>query len=427
MVSFPHGCIAEFFLEQNMKHKSIFLRMVAVILLIALPFALFACGEEDNLESIDDDSYTLTLCGLVDGDGNPLADIVITKAQIKQLFAAKPVIYTDASPVFASDKTDDYGNKIPHAVKGVYLEDILAAYTQSATIDAYGSLTLNALDGYVTVATEEVFNSAGRGSKMIIALEYDGVTLTSAEKSGALRAVFPDQIANTWAKYLNKIEFSTSILQTPEVLGFTVLETITQGHGSYTGTATLGGEDVACEYFGLSLADLIEEEILNAMPSDKMHCYAWDYDSATDSYSEYSAWTKYDVYYGGWLLLERQIAEQQKEPLSRAPVFDGPDFSAGMTVKNILAVSVFHTSIVSFETAFTRFDTDAEDEFLLKNLLVLLNMFDMENNYSITTDGGQEIQLSASQMLTATVTEQDQKYFVHYGENAVEIVSLTII
>ncbi len=64
---------------------------------------------------------------------------------------------------------------IPHTVKGVYLEDLLADYTESAPINVYGRATLYATDGYVAVATDEVFDSDGRGNlKMVIALEFDG-------------------------------------------------------------------------------------------------------------------------------------------------------------------------------------------------------------------------------------------------------------
>ena len=69
-----------------------------------------------------------------------------------------------------------------------------AALTDSAGIEATGTMTLNATDGYVTVITEEIFNSSGRGSKMILALEYDGVTLNPDEKSGAIRRSSPTRL-----------------------------------------------------------------------------------------------------------------------------------------------------------------------------------------------------------------------------------------
>ena len=73
---------------------------------------------------------------MVDADNTPLADAVITKKQIKELYKTKPVNYTSYSPSYASDKTDDNGNPIPHTLKGVYLEDIIAAYTEGAPITA---------------------------------------------------------------------------------------------------------------------------------------------------------------------------------------------------------------------------------------------------------------------------------------------------
>lgn len=409
-----------------MSKKALFFRLSVILLLIVIPFALFACNKT-NPNDTTDDLYTLTLAGLVDADGNSIADTAITKAQIKTLFQSKPVVFDANNPAYASDKTDDNGNKIPHTLKGVYLEDIMAQLTASAGIDAYGSMTLNGADGYVTVATEEVFNSSGRGSKLIIAFEYDGISLTASEKSGALRAVFPDQIANCWAKKLNKIEFSTGILQSPAILKFTVLESLTQGFASYSGTTTINDALVNCTYFGIPLSALIDANVLNAQPTDKMHLLAWDYNSDTNSYIEYSAWTKHDVYSGGWLLSQRQLTGQDKEPLIRAPVFDGPDFSAGMTVKNILALSVYNSSVVSLETAFTRYDTDAQNAFYIKDLLVLLNMFDTDNSYTVTPLQGEAVTLTATQMISATVTKQGQSYLLNYGASSTTIASVAII
>jgi hypothetical protein len=192
-----------------MRKKKVFLFLTVWILISAVSFAFAACGKIEDEPQDNDDAYALTLSGLTDAQGTPLADIAISKSQIKALFESKPVIYTEANPCYASDKTDANGNKIPHSLKGVYLEDLLDAYTQSAPISVYTMLTLSALDNYVTVVTEEVFQSACGGSKMIIAFEYDGVTLTASEQSGALCAVFPDQPANKWARKLSKIEFST--------------------------------------------------------------------------------------------------------------------------------------------------------------------------------------------------------------------------
>lgn len=410
-----------------MSKKTLFLRLAAILLIIAIPFALLACDKNNPTDPTADDLYTLTLAGLIDASGNSIADVTITKAQIKTLFQSKPVVFDANNPAYASDKTDDNGNKIPHTLKGVYLEDIMAQLTASDGIDAYGSMTLNGTDGYVTVATEEVFNSAGRGSKLIIAFEYDGVSLTAAEKSGALRAVFPDQIANCWAKKLNKIEFSTGILQSPSILRFTVLESITQGISSYQGTTTINDSLVDCTYFGIPLSALIDANILNAQPTDKMHLLAWDYNSDTNNYTEYSAWTKYDVYSGGWLLSDRQLTGQNKQALTRAPIFDGPDFSAGMTVKNILALSVYNSGIVSLETAFARYDTDAEDSFYIKDLLILLNMFDTDNSYAVTSLQGNAVTLTATQMISATVTKQGQSYLLNYGTNSTTMASIAII
>lgn len=409
-----------------MKSKKWVAFLLILTLLLTVSFVCTACNKDEEEPPVDDDAYALTLRGMIDAQGAPLADTDITKAQIKTLFETKPVVYTYQNPCYASDKTDEQGNRIPHSLKGVYLEDLLAEYTQSATIDAYGSLTLSATDNYVTVATEEIFNSAGRGSKMIIAFEYDGVTLSQQEKSGALRAVFPDQIANCWAKKLKKIEFSTDILQTPAVSRFTLIEEI-EHYSNYEGTATLGGEEIDCTYYGIPVEWLIEEGILNAQATDKMHCSAWDYDSQTNTSREYSAWTKYDVYAGGWLLYERQVSGLDREPLTRTPVFDGPTFSAGMTVKNILALSVYNTAVVSFETSFDRFDDEEEGEFYIKDILLLLNMYDEDNSYRVTAPGGQTRVLTAAEIWASTVTKENGQYILNYNGGEIAIASVAIV
>lgn len=408
-----------------MRSNKFILAIVLVLILVLSALTFTACNDKnDTVITVSDDDYTLTLSGMVNADGTALADAVITKKQIKELYKTNPVNYTSESPAFASDKTDDNGNPIPHTLKGVYLEDLIAAYTEGAPITSYGSLTLNATDGYVTMATEDVFNSATRGSKMIIAFEYDGITLGVKQKSGALRAVFPNQIANVWAKKLNVIEFSTDILQTPQVQSFSIIETLIK-NSAYVGNYNAVEADGSYTYSGLKVSELIKADVYkNVGEFDKMCVVAWDFDDASNKYKEYVAWTKYDVYNGGYILTEGTKTGDPDWTLDRKPVFDGPDFNAGMTVKNVLALSAFKSSVVCMETAMKRFDPDEDgvkdSKFSIKDLLVLLNMYDDDNIYTVTKADNGTATLTHAEITAAKVSKNSaSNYVLTYNTNIV--------
>ena len=124
------------------------------------------------------------------------------------------------------------------------------------------------------------------------------------------------------------------------------------------------------------VSEPIKEHVFkNVGEFDKMCVVAWDFDDASNKYKEYVAWTKYDVYSGGYILTDGTKAGDPDWSLDRKPVFDGPDFNAGMTVKNVLSLSAFKSSVVSMDTAMKRFDPDEDgvkdSKFSIKDLLVL--------------------------------------------------------
>jgi len=263
---------------------------------------------------------------------------------------------------------------------------------------------------------------------MIIAFEYDGVLLNTSEKSGALRAVFPDQVANTWAKKLKTIEFSTEILLTPSVNQLYFYEYLDQEYrGYYSMVEEVLPEGTAnFRYYGFSIAELIDAEILNAQASDKMHLSAWDYNSESETWSEYQAWTKYEVYSVGYLLDQVEREEEGIEVLDRAPVFDGPTFSAGMTVKNVLAASVFNSSIVTLETAFKRYDTNTDGEIWVKDLLLLLNMYDEDDSYVITSIDNTTVEITAEQIFAAKFIRDGDKYTFNYDSESISFKKIEV-
>lgn len=405
-----------------------------IILTLIFSTILFTSCDKNKppTKEFADDDYTLTLSNLVDKDGNQIDDVVIKKSDIRALFKTKPVIHDDTNPVVASDKQDDDGNLIPHTLKGVYLEDLLAQYTTSGTIDKYASMTLSSTDGYVTVVTEDVFNSDLRGSKMIIALEYDGNVLNPNAKSGALRAIFPNQIANGWAKYLNKIEFSSEMLKTPTVYSLHILETL--NFETYGGSYTEETEDVVYTYSGLKISKLIgEDNILKGVKSvDKLSAVAWDFNSDTGKFNEYKTWVTYDVYNEGYLLTSGTLDTDDAWTLTRTPILDGPTYSDGMTVKNILSISVFHSAIVSLETAMKRYDADADgftdDSFKIKDLLLLLNMFDKDTDYIVTKLDGTKIEVSNAQMSQSIISKSTEStYVISYGDMSFEFKTIDMV
>lgn len=437
-----------YFRGKIMKISKLFLVTILTVIFAFSVISFTACNTDDGKLEVSDDEYTLTLKGLyriddsIAGDDKTVAlpDVVITKKQVKELYKTKPVNYTSNDPAYASDKTDDDGNLIPHSLKGVYLEDLMAKYSDSMAISEYGSLTLNAADGYVTVATSEVFDShnGAHGSKMIIAFEYDGVSLNAKERSGALRAVFPNQIANVWAKKLTVIEFSKEILTTPAVYEFSVFEAldVSDYGGGYEADKVTGNGTYHYTYSGIQISKLIGvDKVLKGITgADKMCVFGWDYNDATDKYTEYKVWTKYDVFNNGYILTSGVKDDDSASTLTRTPVFDGPDFGAGMTVKNLLSLSVFHSAVVVMDTAMTRWDPnadgDADGKFSVRDLLTHLNMYDDDNAYVITKPNGDTLSLTYAQITAAKVGKNatSGKYELHYDTNAtIEFAKIGIV
>ncbi|HQC55010.1 MAG TPA: molybdopterin-dependent oxidoreductase [Clostridia bacterium] len=423
------------------KLKTVILFSIVFALIISMTFFV-GCNDKpdtepdntnntNNTAPVTDDDYTLTLSGLQKVDGNLLEDVVIKKSTIKTLYETKPVIFDEDNPAVASDKQDDDGNLIPHTVKGVYLEDLLSDYTESAPINVYGSLSLYGTDGYVAVATDEVFDSDGRGSKMVIALELDGEVLTIKSGSGALRAIFHDQVANTWVKYLYKIDFSTELLKTPTVYSLYSLDEINST--TYGGQYTKEESDGNYTYYGLDISKMIgPTNILKGVQEiDKMSVVAWDYISGSDTYREYQKWATYDIYSNAYILTSGICDADASWTLTRTPILDGPAFPDGMSVKNVLSISVFHSAIVSFDVAMKRYDPDVDGKtdgsFNVKDLLILLNMFKPYTEYSVTKIDNTKVDVSYEQILGAKVTKnEDGKYTLNYEGKSIVFKAINV-
>lgn len=418
-----------------MKRK---LLVVFVIMLIAaLCLSAFACkaptddnaggnpsNEEDNEPSTEnDDDYVLEIEGIG-------AEIIsVTKAQIKALAQTKLVEYTKEEPCYTSDKTDEDNNPIPHWLKGVYLDDILAEYADGAVSGYYSSMVLKAEDGYENQLTQDTFSVEHGGSKMIIAYEYDGHELKPGEESGALRAVFPDQVANSWAKKLKKIIFTDAQLLPPAPTSLNFVELLGEDFdGSFQKDVTTGAGTSAYTFYGVSLAALFEAGILAAEESDKMYLNAWDYitDGTSSFYREYTNWKSYEYYSNAYLVYQYKVGDGEIQQESTAPNLDGENILKGMTVKNMLSLSVKSTALVCLDMAYERFDTDKNDTIMLSDVLGLVNMMNDKKTYTITTASDAQVQVSGDTLSSATLSKTQSGYTLNYGAESVAIKSISI-
>lgn len=414
-----------------MKRK---LLLVFVILLAAV-FCLSAVACEkppkdenlipgnNNPISQSDDDYILEIQGIG-------AEVInVTKTQIKALAATKLVEYTAQNPCYSSDKTDDDNNLLPHTLKGVYLDDILAEYADGAVSGYYSAMVLKGTDGYDNYLTQETFSEEHGGSKMIIAYEYDGNVLNPKAKSGSLRAVFPDQVANSWAKMLKRIIFSDAQLSPPAPTTLNFVELLDEEYnGTFTKDITTGIGTSAYTFYGISLAALLDDGILAAAEDDKMYLRAWDYitDGAQSFNREYTNWKSYEYYSDAYLVYSYKIGTGEVQSESNAPAFDGANILKGMTVKNVLSLSVKNTALVCLDMAFDRYDTDNNGIINFSDVLASVNMMNDKKTYTVKTTSDTLITLSGTMLAAATLEKTQSGYTLHYGEETLTIKSISI-
>ncbi len=369
-----------------MKRKHCAVVLTILMLLMLATFVFAGCDKPGDATPVNDDQYELTIEGLTP------TPLVLTKLQIKTVYELKKVTYTSSSPVYASDKQDDDGNLIPHTLKGVYLDDVLEKYAGGVVSGAYSSMALFATDGYETILTVDTFSQEHGGSKMILALEYDNVVLNSNQKSGALRAVFPNQSANSWAKKLSKISFSNATLNPPKATKVTFVEGLeeTKFNDSFEKQETISGETKNVSYYGLSLKKLFESGVLVSTQNDKMFMSAWDYvtDGQNGFTREYICFKSYEYFNDAFLVYKSQIEGSTLQNELHAPLFEGKNILKGMCVKNTLSMSVSSTALVSLKVAFDRFDSDENSKILLKDVLQLIKMNEENSSFKVVTSGG---------------------------------------
>ncbi|MGI6701920.1 MAG: molybdopterin-dependent oxidoreductase [Christensenellales bacterium] len=403
------------------------LSYILILALVALTL-LCACTPDEAPETPtpgetqSDEEYTLEIYGIT-------TDVItVTKAQIKALGETKAVEYTDDNPCYASDKTDDDGNLIPHTLKGVYLDDILDEYADGILSASFYSITLEAEDGYWTLVTNDVFNEDDGGNKVIIAYEYDGHVLDQTQKSGSLRAVIPNQNNGAWVKKLKKVTLGFDELTPPDTEKLIFMEFIgEQYYDSVVKEKNIGGNTVAVTYYGISLEKLLDAEILQGETSDKMFISAWDYvtNGTTGFYREYKNLKIYDHYSNAFLAFRYQEGEGEMLDYERAPLFTGENILDGMSVKNTLSVSVGKTALMSLQVAYEKFDENSDDKISFGDILTQVNLPDDET-YAVFDTNGTEYQITGAVLKNSTLEKSGANYVLKYGDNTLNLKSIEI-
>lgn len=167
------------------------MKKLSILLVLLMLLSLVACTPTDDY---NDDDYTITIKGLGQ-------DIAITKAQIKALDAVTLDNLT-AIDKFVEGTTDP----IVYSAKGVYLDDIIAAYCQDIdfSYDNYSRIVVTSTDSYSVTVVQQYFMF---DTKPLIAYQYNGNDITTNSSSGALRMVVDGSEQALWAKKLHTIQF----------------------------------------------------------------------------------------------------------------------------------------------------------------------------------------------------------------------------
>ena len=95
-----------------------------------------------------------------------------------------------------------------------------------------------------------------------------------------------------------------------------------------------------------------------------------------------------------------------------------------MTVKNVLSLSVYNNAIVCLEKARIRFAENNGNEFALRKLLDLLNMYDKDDDYIVTSPSGGTLTLTAEKVKTAVIAKENGTFVVKSGSSAVEVATV---
>ena len=97
-----------------------------------------------------------------------------------------------------------------------------------------------------------------------------------------------------------------------------------------------------------------------------------------------------------------------------------------MTVKNILAVSVFNSAIVSLNTAFERYDTNSDDSILIKSIRIKLKMYNEDDKDIVTATNEETAELTASEIFAASLVKDNGEYLLNYGNESIAVKKIAV-
>ncbi|MCL2675823.1 MAG: molybdopterin-dependent oxidoreductase [Firmicutes bacterium] len=402
-----------------MKNKRLFAALFAAIMVCAVVLAAcpdipnnpdeFEIAQAYTFAAASDDNYALELEGIAEGT------ISVTKGELKAFYNAnqdKRVIAISTDRIYVSDKDDqdNPGKKESCTLKGVYLDDVLAFKGIELSSNDFLSMTFFATDGYVKLSSANFRTGEGEtGSKIIIALEFQGEVLTPDSQSGALRAVLSVQPKNTWIKFLKKITFGDIVLSAPAINNVRLMETLP---ADYYDKFTEGSHI----YEGISFAKLLHAEtgIMTAAAADVAYIYATDGKIIAN---------EYNVYKDAFLVYtDKEGSTTEAVPVENAPVFYKKGMLSGMKVKGVYAANIKGNALVSMDLFM---GMHAQSGAVAMSKLVEVLKIPAVALYTIETDGG-AIDILASEFSAATIKKEGGNYILTYGGTSAVVKSFGV-
>jgi hypothetical protein len=389
-----------------------FLITLVIVAIVACPFLLFACNNGNGYENgestwtpIDDSGYVLTIRGL-----RSETDVIeITKGEIVALYEA--LLSVESRPAYLRGESDIFVAEGRNArrVKGVYLNDILAKYDTVLSSASFYTLGITSYGGReFNVLPATVFNPEIGGSNMIIAFWLDGRYLNQADvyNNGALRAIFPNQSANTWWKRIQTLQLGNAAVSfvQPPVTQIYFLETLPQNYfGTFTNRNML--------HHGLSLEALFDSGKLGGEANDFVYITAWDFNESKNLHELFFRIRRQQDITNAFIVFEQPAVSDPNQ--TRRFVLDGEDMPHTLRVSNTAALTVGSTAIVTLSMMFEVYQSNGIME--MSNLFEYFQL-PTDGYYTIETDNG-TVQLSGEMLKNATLKDIDDNFKLTYGNN----------
>ncbi len=413
--------------------KSFFL-ILALICILTVSFV--ACG--DNVSSSNncltdasaDDGYVLTLQFMQEDNVTVASTISVTKREIKDIYSTKPVVLDSFK---ASDKTDF------HSVKGVYLDDILTSKNVLKKTTDFGGLQFVSTDNHAPKISKGDYDYQNGGSKINIALEYDGNVLTETGKSGALRTVLPNRANATWAKKLEKIVFSQREAVMPSPTKLYILQTLDNVSTLLTSKefskADNDNSSITHYFQGVGISALKDAGIVSYASTDEMAVMCWNYYDATVQANPDSYQFNGVTYYSYASFDSAAICMKTKTDLSadwtdveKGPAFDGRNISNGLKRSYFSSLAIKNTAVINMEMSYRARIYKQTEALTLDKILEEVNMFDVAKKYKLTGINGEVLSFeNGSDIRTTKVIKDGNAYKIKYDTTEFVLKTVEIV